>query len=623
VTVTRSQDSATNPGGYNFNIYLENTKDSLTLNPSLLVLDNTGCGASFKALFKLTRGANGAVHTPFTQYSLPLALPETSATLGMVSGAATFKGATVTRMPLYKVDGNYWAVTFNTNIGDIPPLVATPTKYLTEGTTVSVYDNVVRGNEPKNSVLNTLLTGVQYSARMQSYTRGHFGGYSNYSQDPYATAVPSGPPPTLQGFQAVEVREVTEVQEVAVYASRLMEIQTITTSAEAYTGSQEFILSASLGHSIVGNFALRFAEVQTLVMTADFANVVQGSFQLLYSYFDYSVSVMAIVERTACLDVSSTAEQVQTALHGLAHIDTVEVVRSGYGGYTDFFGFSWSVTFTGNLVAGNVQPLVVLYGNEGSTCTNSQPVGLHFAASTNNDNRAVGTDTEVQQITTQSIDHVVEGAYKLSFASTGFGTKSTACLSWDATAMDMQLALMNGIQSIDEVLVERSGSGTSVSNFGYVYNIFFTGNAMHARGTSGSALPLLTYSQGSCTPLAHVVDGVVTALTSLEASVNTTRLREQGYYLAATTTTTDQLLAQLAIMPLFVNIDSVRRSLSDDNTGYQFTVNFGLSMGKAPVMVCGMDLALTAVPATCSHFTILEGNTIAYICIYMLYIFYI
>jgi hypothetical protein len=526
----------------------------------------------------------------------------------MVSGAATFKGATVTRMPLYKVDGNYWAVTFNTNIGDVPALVASPTKYLTSGTTVSTYDNVVRGVEPTSSILNNLLTGVQYSARMQSYTRGPFGGYSDFS-NAEAPAVPSGPPPLLLGFQAVEVREVTEVQEVAVYASRLTEIQTITTSAEAYASSQEFILKAPVGQPIVGNFALRFAEVQTVVMTADFANVVQGSFQLLYSYFDYSSSVTAKVERTACLDVSSTAEQVQAALQGLPHIDTVEVVRSGYGGYTDFFGFSWSVTFTGNLVAGNVQPLVVLYGNEGSgTCTNSQPTGLHFAASTTNENRAVGIDTEVQQITLTSTDHVVEGAYKLNFASTGPGTKSTACLSWDATAMDMQLALLSGIQSIDEVLVERSGSGTSLSNFGYVYNIFFTGNAMHARGTSGGALPLLTYVQGGCTPLAHVVDGVVTALTSLEASVNSTRLRAQGYHLAATSTSTDQLLLQLAIMPLFVNINNVQRSLSDDNTGYQFTVNFDLSMGRAPVMVCGMDVALTAVPATCSHFTLLEGN---------------
>jgi hypothetical protein len=590
---------------------LESTKDSKVLNPNLLILNTTGCTYSNAALLTLTRVADGALHSPFTRLSLPLAEAAYSDSTGVVTAEAPFRGASVSRMPLYKVDGNYWAVTFNTNVGDIPALVAKPTKYLTEGAMVSVYDNVVTGRNPQRAVLDGLLTGVQYNVRMQAYTRGASRGYSNFSvsEGNLASAVPSGAPPTVLDFAAEDSLAVTEVQQVAVYASRLQEIQTITTSAEAYAGVQQFMLTADNGKHITGNFSLRFPEVQTIVMTAEFANEVFGSFQLVYSYYDYDMSLTAITETTSCLAVTSTAAEVQTALELLTHVDTVEVVRSGYGGYSDSFGYSWSITFTGNMVAGNVQPLVVKYGNEGGTCVNSLPSGLAYAASTTNENQALGVDTEVQVLNLTSTDHVAYGEYSLYFGSTGLGTKTTACIAWDASAVTVQEALLDGIQSIDNILVERSGTGTSASNYGYVYNIYFTGNAMHARSGSGSALPLLTYSQTGCGSFQHLVDGVLTNLTSSEASANVTRTRAQGYNLPAATSA-EYLLSELENMPNFVAIDSTQRSLADDDNGYQFTVNFGMSMGRTPVMVCGMGPTLTSVPAVCSHLTLIEGNAI-------------
>ena len=73
---------------------------------------------------------------------------------------------------------------------------------------------------------------------------------------------------------------------------------------------------------------------------------------------------------------------------------------SRYGGYTDYFGYTWTVSFTGNQVAGNVQLLQVSsYGSEGNGyCANGLPSDLVFIAETVNPPSmpAVGLDTEVQ-----------------------------------------------------------------------------------------------------------------------------------------------------------------------------------------------------------------------------------
>jgi hypothetical protein len=41
---------------------------------------------------------------------------------------------------VYKVNGSYWAVSFDSTLGDVPALVAAPSKYLSDGTDLLVYD---------------------------------------------------------------------------------------------------------------------------------------------------------------------------------------------------------------------------------------------------------------------------------------------------------------------------------------------------------------------------------------------------------------------------------------------------------------------------------------------------
>ena len=507
VSVTRYSDDVSNPNGFNFNIYIESSVDDNYLSPSLLQISEGSCSGYNPLLLSISKVGPGSAHTAFSRDVIPLASPSIPYGKGVITPMAYYKGVSVTRLPLYKVDGNYWAVRFNSNLGNLNPLIAAPTKYGIAS--VSVRDDVVQGVNPTGEVLTGLLTGVQYSVLMQSYTRGPSKGYSAYSTSTSTSiSVPSGLPPAVLNFQATDTLRVMEVQEVAVYGTRLPEIQTITTSAEPYAGVQGFVLTADPQLSITGNFTLRFPEVQSIVMTAPYAADVVGSFQIVYSYYDFSLQIGVLTESTDCLDVTSSAADVSSALSSLLHIDHVEVVRSGYGGYSDSFGYTWMITFVGNQVAGNVQLLSVLYGSEGSgSCANSLPTEVKYTVSTMTQNPAVGLDSEVQVLTVSATHYIAEGGYVLSYPSVLSGNETTACIQWDATAEEVQNAILNGIESIDDVLVERSGDASFASNYGYSYNIFYTGNAMHARTGYGQALPLLFSSSGGCIPFSYLVNG--------------------------------------------------------------------------------------------------------------------
>jgi hypothetical protein len=96
-------------------------------------------------------------------------------------------------------------------------------------------------------------------------------------------------------------------------------------------------------------------------------------------------------------------------------------------------------------------------------------------------------DTEVQVLSLASTASVAEGQYTLTF-----GTRTTGCIDWHASALSVQQSLLS---VMDNVLVERIGNGTSGSNYGYTYSIYFTGNGVQ---TSPSVLPLLVAQAQPC-----------------------------------------------------------------------------------------------------------------------------
>lgn len=79
---------------------------------------------------------------------------------------------------------------------------------------------------------------------------------------------------------------------------------------------------------------------------------------------------------------------------------------------------------------------------------------------------------EVQTFTVASTGPVLAGTYKMAFTN-AFGTDTTACIPWNATALKFELALEE-LLNVDGVAVTRSAYGV-VKN-GYTYAITFNGD---------------------------------------------------------------------------------------------------------------------------------------------------
>ena len=635
VTVTRTPGSAAlgNAGGWTYSIYFENTRWQNNFNPDLIQLiadpaaSTNGpvyqaCGGySSAGLFTFAMASMNSLHTAFTSTQLPLADPVTGQ-------ASAYRGAALKRAPLYKVNGNMWAVRFDSYLGPAPLLVAAPSKYLSAGTSLATYE-VVQGRAPMAWTLPNLLTGVDYSVRMQSYTRGPGHGYSNYSagalvpvQNGSAAAlmttaafvslsdgVPSQPPPALAPFVAADALAISEVQTVAVYGSRVQEVQTITTSAQPYAAVQEVVLYTPTGYPLAGNFTLRFPAIQTIEVRAATYGDLYGAFQITYS--QYGAGGVLSTSTTPCLDVFASAADVKAALQKLVGVDAVEVVKSGYGGYTDYYGYSWTVSFVGNKVAGNVRLLkVTSFGSEGNGfCANMLPASLAYIVEQANGYPAVGLDTEVQVVSVAAAAFVAQGSYALTYNGV-----STGCIAWDAAASDVRAAVLASLTNIDDVYVERTGDGTSASAYGYTYSVYFTGNYVHARSSaSPGPLPLLQPATNAtgCTAFAQISNGVLVNFAAGASGVTSSRFRARGYHLSTAGTTVATLQSELKHLPSFVAVDYVQRSLSDDGHGWVFTLNLALSMGRAPAVVCGTDATFAAIPGSaCSHYTVIEGNAV-------------
>ncbi|RYG69809.1 fibronectin type III domain-containing protein, partial [archaeon] len=602
VTVTRDVDSINYPGGFIYSVYLENSAFYDGMHHFDITLNVTAC-SNTPAGVSMTTDQQSLFHLPLTRSFIPISPIDDATTLGLMSRRA------VERAPLFKVNGNLWIVTFATNIGDIPALQASGNSDLSASTDLVVYDDVVRGEHPLSHLLTNLNTGIQYFARIAAYTRGTNRGYGNYEPASFAQGwnIPATVPPPIENFIATAVLNTNAVQKVVVGASHVREVQTITTSAASYAEVQNIVITSPEGQTVDGMFTMRFAEVQTVEFRASGSSGWNNFFALTYSYFDFSQSPSLQLATTHCLSVQSSAIDVKEALESISVIDRVDVSRSGYGGYTDYFGYKWSVTFSGNLVAGDVQMLSVTYGTNASSCSSTtQPANALILVSTVNDGRIGGLDTEVQTVTIQANKPFIEGAYRLDFDGA-----LTSCIDWRASAQELQDAL-EALNNIDKVFVERYGNGGAQSNFGFTYSVFFTGNALHVRDQISIALPALIVDMNdiSCDPFAYFENGMRLNFTSSAASVTVQEVRKRGFTLDATNTPANVLASALLEMPSFLNVYDIRRSLADDRRGFQWAMIYDLSMGNVPQIVCGGDQQFTASGATCTTSTLIDGNYI-------------
>jgi hypothetical protein len=84
------------------------------------------------------------------------------------------------------------------------------------------------------------------------------------------------------------------------------------------------------------------------------------------------------------------------------------------------------------------------------------------------------------------------------------GVKTTACIEWNAEASDVE-AKIEALTNVDSVRVVRSGSGDILSSYGYVYTVYFDGNAMHKATHDVDDVTALTGTATTVTTSADMV----------------------------------------------------------------------------------------------------------------------
>jgi len=482
------------------------------------------------------------------------------------------------------------------------------TKYLSTSTDIYTIDDVVVGVHPTDVVLSDLHTGIEYTVHTKAYTSGFNHGYSVASDVlDISVGLPAEAPPSIDGLLAKNSLQVNEVQEIIVAGSHVTEIQTISTYADLISEIQDITMTSPSG-TVVGDqmFTLRLPEVQILTLSATDAASYTGTFKLKYSYFDYdnkfpntrgSVASDYIYDATtsSCLDVTSSAEDIEAALEALSVIDDVEVSKSGTGSYSDAFGYSWTITFSGNFVAGDVQDLEVVT----TGCALASDVTA--TVTTLDKGPAVGLDTEVHTIVVSADDEIVQGQYQVTYKS-----EVSSCIPWNATADELKAAL-DDVSSIDSVFVERNGDGDMASSYGYTYSVFFVGNGHHYRNGTGEYYNMLSISSCSSANFSYFDESVLTAFGDIAGNVDTTLNRNVSFSLDSDAISASVIEEKMQIMPSFLSIIDVRQSPADDQNGFRWTFVFNESMGNVRPLICGQQ---DAGLVTCTHRTVVDGNVI-------------
>lgn len=602
ITVTQGTDPIYNYGGYDYLIYFEHPSFSLNVFSNLTVVDNN-CSTfnpNNAEIYLLSRGTQ---HDAFTYSTLPLA------SSGADTAAAPYLGVSASFLPLFKVDGNSWAITFQSNIGNLPPLQAKATPFLSQGASLTVYDNVVTGDQPLSYVISGASTGISYSARVMAYTRGPDHGYGPFSN--LVASIPATVPDPVQSFSATPVVNVDEVQQLIIGASYMLEVQMIQTSAAAYPDEQLVSISVPVGGpSLMGNFSLRFPDIQAIQVKA-LTSLPAATYQLRYFYHDYERHGSALQnETTTCISLNAESTDIQSALEALTMIDSVVVEKSGYGGYTDYFGYVWTVSFVGNMVAGTVQLLEVVTG--GPSCSpQSLFSGITLDVTRVAQNTAVGTDSEIQKLSLYSPVAFVQGMYRVSFEYPAGNIQLTPCIPWNATASQMTSAL-ESLSNIDSVFVDLSDFGNPGSSYGFSYTVYLTGNALHLRNdTSSLGLLKAVSAPGTCPgyDFAYFMpNGVLSFASNTTYVFNSSVVQMRGFNLDAAASDAADLYRRLSLLPSFVGVNSTARSLSEDGFGFFYTIVFDQFMGDVPTMACGVDSTLSGIGGSCAPSTIIDGN---------------
>ncbi len=472
VTVTRRLDSIVAPNGYYYTLYFENgPSDTVEVDGSY----DCGSGTSVFNEVGSQEVVVSAVLSP--GYSSGVTLTPTSLGLGDLEDSLIPKrylgGYGTKPLSVYKNTGLQYVVTFQANVGAIPVITSSDIGLGGSGAKVLPFTPLVNGYLPTLYDIGPLYTGVPYGVRVAAETKVGIGSYSEST----AVTIPSGPPGPVQSLSADVVLHHDEIQTVQLLSAYVAEVQSITTSTPHVVDVQ-FILASS-----VSPFGLFFPEIQRLTVSS-ISNITDGEFALSYTTLTpvggTSGSLVQTTETTGCLNWDATAEEVHTALvNDITAIDgdDVRVIRSCDGTDMCGNGFMYDIFFVGSGVRGNVQALLPVVGG---SCTAITTAGGHTTSLEIEDDSnifvSIGTATALQTVTIVASVPIALGSFKVSLQFAG-GLQATTCINWDASALDVELAL-EALDNVDSVFVQKLEVANG-NEYGTEWAIYFDGHAMH------------------------------------------------------------------------------------------------------------------------------------------------
>merc|ERR1711968_123476 len=247
--------------------------------------------------------------------TIDLAFDATSSVVeAALESLSTIGDVIVTRNTPDTQRGYIWAVTFvDPNMpGDLTPLISDSTKLTGIGSIVDIRE-AVKGSE----AISTSIP-ISFSAPLDN------GGspITTYRvQVDTSSSFASG---NLKTINLNSDSLLRDIQEVATYSGGATEIQVISATA-----------ASSLG----------------------------GEFNITFDTTSCKDCVIKSKDSIVSVSVSETASGLQTKLNGLSNTgDSISVSKSTISG-----GFSWSITFTGGLVKGNVPELSLSSGLTGTS----------------------------------------------------------------------------------------------------------------------------------------------------------------------------------------------------------------------------------------------------------------
>merc|ERR1711968_141830 len=310
--------------------------------------------------------------------TIDLAFDATSSVVeAALESLSTIGDVIVTRNTPDTQRGYIWAVTFaDPNMpGDLTPLVSDSTKLTGIGSMVDIRE-AVKGSE----AISTSIP-ISFSAPLDN------GGSPITT---YRVQVDTSSSFASGNLKTIDLNSdslLRDIQEVATYSGGATEIQVISATA-----------ASSLG----------------------------GEFNITFDTTSCKDCVIKSKDSIVSVSVSETASGLQTKLNGLSNTgDSISVSKSTISG-----GFSWSITFTGGLVKGNVPELSLSSGLTGTS--NSLAI-----------NTVVNGDT-------------TSGTFRLKY-----GTEVTSPIKADADYATVRNAL-ESLNSITTCSVSRRKSRTAL-----------------------------------------------------------------------------------------------------------------------------------------------------------------